>query len=372
MYVFNSAGHPYRSSGTNLFDLSRTVAVTFDDQVNGGRWLEATCRNSDGILYGWYHNEPHGLCPGNTLTAPQIGALRSTDNGAHWTDLGIILRARDGTLRCDARNGYFAGGHGDFCVTLDPMRQHLYLFLSTYAGELTEQGIAMARMDWADRDAPGGKVWKWWQGAWQAPGLGGNVTPIFLATVAWERSDCESFWGPSVHWNSGLGKYVMLLNRAKGAGWVQEGIYLSYSTNLADPLSWSAPEKLLRGGAWYPQVIGLESGTGTDKIAGKVARFFMGGKSDYEIVFQDERTQPEEIALGRTGNVAVFSWPAALTNFTLVCSSTPSEGNWLKVTNSAHVVDGLLRLTNDLSSLTQSLFFRLERLGSGSPDPDLR
>jgi hypothetical protein len=77
----------------------------------------------------------------------------------------------------------------------------------------------------------------------------------------------------------------MLLNRAQGTGWTQEGIYIAYSTNLADPLSWSVPEKILSGGAWYPQVIGLEPGQGTDKLAGPLARFFMGGFSDYEISF---------------------------------------------------------------------------------------
>src|SRR5213593_3100917 len=49
-----------------------------------------------------------------------------------------------------------------------------------------------------------GKVWKWHHGDWQEAGLGGYVTPIFAATVPWERADCESFWGPSIHWNTWL------------------------------------------------------------------------------------------------------------------------------------------------------------------------
>src|SRR5262245_26639274 len=370
LYLFNSAGHPYRSPGSNLFDLNRTAAVTFDNRVNGGRWLEATWRNSDGTLYGWYHNEPHGLCPDTTLTSPQIGAVRSTDNGGHWTDLGIILRARDGTLKCAARNGYFASGHGDFCVMLDTANRYLYLFLSTYAGDVDEQGVAIARMDWRDRDAPSGKVWKWWKGEWQSPGLGGNVSPIFPATIAWERPDCEAFWGPSVHWNSSLARHVMLLNRAKGAGWIQEGIYLSSSTNLANPASWTTPQKLLRGGSWYPQVIGLEPGTGTDKAAGALARFFMGGVSDYEIVFQPD--PGDELAIERTGNAAVLSWPAALTNFSLECSRNLAEASWMKVTNPGNIIGGQWRFTNDLSGLTQGLFFRLERVGTGFQNPDNR
>ena len=40
----------------------------------------------------------------------------------------------------------------------------------------------------------------------------------------------------------------------------------------------------------YGQVIGTEPGKGTDKLAGQVARFFVSGKSDREIVF----TRPGE------------------------------------------------------------------------------
>ena len=359
-YMFNSAGHPYRSSGTNLFGLTDAQPVAFNNKINGGRWLEATWRNPDGILYGWYHNEPHGLCPGTTLTSPQIGAVRSTDNGAHWTDLGIILRARDGTSKCDAKNGYFAGGHGDFCVMLDSAGRYLYLFLTAYAGDLRELGVTMARMDWADREAPCGKLWKWHKGSWNSPGLGGDVSPVpvFVATVAWERPDCEAFWGPSVHWNTDLSNYVMLLNRAKGTGSIQEGIYVSYATNLANPESWSSPEKLLAGGAWYPQVVGLEQGTGTDKRAGAVARFFMGGISDYEIDFR-----AVELAIQRSGDTAVLSWSTSFTNLNLECSPNPAETSWCRVSQRPPVVNGEFRLTNDLSALTQSLFFRLERGG---------
>lgn len=79
----------------------------------------------------------------------------------------------------------------------------------------------------------------------------------------------------------------MLLNKAKGQGWKQEGIYISFNEELANPLGWSQPEKIFSEGRWYPQVIGLEKGE-TDKLAGKRARFFMGGVSQWEIVFSKE------------------------------------------------------------------------------------
>jgi hypothetical protein len=95
----------------------------------------------------------------------------------------------------------------------------------------------------------------------------------------------DAFWGPSVHWNTYLEQYVMLLNRARDADWTQEGIYVSFASRLDDPSSWSAPVKILNTAAWYPQVMGIEDGSGTDKVAGRVARLFVGGTSDHVIQF---------------------------------------------------------------------------------------
>jgi len=95
----------------------------------------------------------------------------------------------------------------------------------------------------------------------------------------------DAFWGPSVHWNTYLEQYVMLLNHAKDSAWSQEGIYISFAPRLDDPSLWTKPVKILDGGIWYPQVMGLEDGSGTDKVAGRQARFFMGGVSQHLIQF---------------------------------------------------------------------------------------
>ena len=44
------------------------------------------------------------------------------------------------------------------------------------------------------------------------------------------------------------------------------------------------PQRLMRGGEWYPQAVGIEEG-GTDRLAGRRARFFLTGKSDQFIEF---------------------------------------------------------------------------------------
>jgi hypothetical protein len=290
LYVFNSAGHPWRTAGPDLLHLDQDYTrCSYNNQVNGGRWIECTWRTDDGALYGWYHFEPTGLCPGKPLTAPRIGAVRSRDNGAAWEDLGVILEARTNTLRCDTTNFYFAGGNGDFSALVDAGGEFVYFFISTYAGAPAEQGVAVARMRWADRNQPVGKVWKWNAGRWDEPGLGGRVTPIFPVKQDWHRADVDAFWGPSVHWNWHLRRYVLLLNRAVDRNWKQEGVYISFNADLADPAGWSQPQKLLDGlgnDRWYPQVIGMDkSRRETDKLAGRVARLFVRGLSRWEIVF---------------------------------------------------------------------------------------
>ena len=58
-----------------------------------------------------------------------------------------------------------------------------------------------------------------------------------------------------------------------------------YAPRLDDPSLWTTPQKLLNGGRWYPQVVGLSPGTGTDKLAGSAPRFFMSGRSEWVINF---------------------------------------------------------------------------------------
>ncbi len=297
LYVFNSAGHPWRSAGPDLFDLQTNyVRCEYDTRTSGGRWIECTWKADDGTLYGWYHFEPTGICPGAhpdspkmNLTAPKIGAVKSADNGAAWHDLGIVLEAPQDTLKCDTKNYYFAGGNGDFSVMLDARTQFLYFFFSNYPKDVPEQGVAVARMRWADRDQPVGNVWKWRAGQWSEPGIGGHVTPIFPVTTDWNRADADAFWGPSIHWNTHLRQYVILLNRAKDGKFTTEGLYVTFNGNLSNASGWSLPRKIPVAEdklAWYPQVVGLDkSRRETDKLAGRVARFFIRGQSRWEIVF---------------------------------------------------------------------------------------
>ncbi len=291
LHVINSSRQSTLAIGSSVGTLGAASTARFTRAIDGDRWIEAVIPDADGTLYGWYHNEPSDACQtGRPVTAPRIGAARSTDGGTTWRDLGIILQAPASTLDCDTTNTYFTGGVGDFSVVLDHTGTDLYFFFSSYHRDVEYQGVSVARMLWANRDWPKGRLSTWDSGIWRPRSLG---RPIVPAARSWHDRTrvVDAFWGPSVHWNSAVNRWVMLLNRAKDGKFSQEGIYVAFATPAGFPIQWSAPQRILQGGTWYPQVIGIEHALGTDKQASARARFFMGGRSDYEILFVLPRGQ---------------------------------------------------------------------------------
>jgi hypothetical protein len=53
-------------------------------------------------------------------------------------------------------------------------------------------------MKYADRDAPVGKIWKWHEGGYNQPGLGGQVTPFIKTEINWHEPDARSSVGMSI------------------------------------------------------------------------------------------------------------------------------------------------------------------------------
>ncbi|MBL8144404.1 MAG: hypothetical protein JNM38_25035 [Acidobacteria bacterium] len=302
----SSGGVPRITTGPTLTSLVPLGDVTITPHPGNGVWMEAVVADEDGTWYGYYHNEnPAAVCGRLDRTVARIGAARSKDRGRTWRDLGIVIEAPTVSVACGSPNRYVIGGVGDLSVMLDPDKAYLYFFFSQYHQDRSAQGVAVARMAWANRDHPVRRVWTWTDGAWLPPsvrfapttdvnGVSRRAwieypagTPLVATTQAWHDGDgkVNAFWGPSVHWNAAIGRYVMLLNRAKDENYAQEGIYVSYAPSLDDPSLWSTPVRLMSGGTWYPQVIGLDEGTGSDKSAGASARFFLGGRSEWIIRF---------------------------------------------------------------------------------------
>jgi len=302
--VTSIAGEPSVASGRRLTRLGPAEPVSFVTHPGYGVWMESVVVDGDGTWYGYYHNEvPATICGREELTLPRIGAARSSDRGDTWEDLGIILEAPPNWYDCATPNQYFVGGVGDVSVMLDHDSKDLYLFFSQYSKYAAAQGVALARLAWADRDSPAGKVMVFNHGAWLPPtrvtsedddgvahsdwmySYGTAIVPV---TQPWHDEDPrdDAFWGASVHWNVSLQSYVMLLNRTKDEQFTQEGVYVSFATRLDDPAAWTTPLKIVDGGSWYPQVIGIETGEGSDKQAGARARLFMGGRSTQFIEFK--------------------------------------------------------------------------------------
>jgi len=287
LVVFNSNGLAVRSEGSRIEDLGRVRAVQLYSYAHVPMWIEATYKAPDGKLYAWYHHEVFLGCEDNPVSAPKIGALRSDDDGLTFHDLGIVMQAA-GEADCSTRNRYFGGGNGDFSAIVDADGAYVYFLYSNYSGELSSQGVAIARMRVESLDDPVGQVYKYSKGSWDEPGLGGEESPVFAATSSWASENADAFWGPSIHWNTHLSQYVMLMNRSCcGVDWEQEGIYASFSPDLSRPWTWTQPVKIFDGGGWYPMVMGLEEG-GTDKLAGRQSRLFMGSDSNWLIEFELE------------------------------------------------------------------------------------
>jgi hypothetical protein len=297
--VASWGGAPSLLAGPRLDDLQRLEAITLLPHPGYGVWMEAVIPDDGGTWYGYYHHEvPDDVCGRPDRSILSIGAARSRDRGLTWENLGVILESPPGSHACTTSNRFLVGGVGDPSVVLDADHRYLYMYFSQYAKERLAQGVAIARMPWADRDVPRGQIAVLHDGAWlpaKRVDDGSRTeweypagTALVPVSNPWHDRDyaVDAFWGASIHWNTYLERYVMLLNRAKNENFDNEGIYVSYSRELSDAHAWSAPRKLMNGGGWYPQVVGLDTAGGTDREAGQRARFFLTGRSAYYIEFQ--------------------------------------------------------------------------------------
>jgi hypothetical protein len=289
--MFQSNSLPYLYRGTSQFDTQPGPEVLLHFDGHRPIWIESVFPDEGGTLYGWYHHE-EVVC-GGALSVPKIGAVVSYDGGESFHDLGIVVESGEAP-DCAMENGYFAGGHGDPSILVDWAREYVYFYFGNYSGGVESQGVAVARLAFGDLASPAGRVWKYYEGEWKEPGLGGRVSPLLPATVSWASPDTDAFWGPALHWNTHLQQYVMLLNRSCcEPRFPQEGIYVSFNPDLGNPGGWSVPVKIVDKGLWYPQVMGLDAGE-TDRVAGRRARFYGMGVAYSEILFLREGEEEDD------------------------------------------------------------------------------
>lgn len=291
-------GIPQRLAGPDLEHLQPAGEVSLSPHPGNGIWFESVIANeADDTWYAFYHHEiPADLCGRHDRSLTSIGAARSTDRGLNWDNLGIVVDVPAGSAACSSTNRFVLGGVGDVSAMVDREWKDIYLYFGMYSRDPRSQGVGVARLAWADRDAPRGQAAIWndraWlhpvqdeaTGEWQFPA----GTPLVAVSKPWHdgNNTVDAFWGPSIHWNTYLGRYVMLLNRSKDEQYNNDGIYVSYAPTLDNPTAWTAPRKILNSGGWYPLIAGSEPGSGTDKQMGQRARFFLTGRSTSILEFR--------------------------------------------------------------------------------------
>lgn len=292
--LYNSTGDgPLLSKGPDQFRLERGTLSAIARQRPWPTWIEAVWVDPTGVILAWYHQEHENVCGAQRPAQPWIGAAMSYDGGKKFFDAGIILSSNE-PVDCSSQNGYFAGGHGDFSVVLDREQKYFYFLFSNYGGPVASQGVVIARMAYEDRFHPVGSVLKYHEGQWTQPGVGGRVTALFPAKVSWQKENTDSFWGPSIHWNTHLQSYVVLMNRSCcTTGFPQEGIYAAFNADLSNPSGWTKPKKILGDVGWYPQVLGTGP-RGTDSLVGKEARLYVYGQSRWKVIFRRPKPNTSE------------------------------------------------------------------------------
>lgn len=219
---------------------------------DGGMWLIGVSDLKDGRLAGFFHAESHWY-PRTTQgwkAYKSIGVAYSEDNGLTWGAPVPILKHLENKPETPSWSGL-----GDGCVIYNHLKNRYYCYYTPASGSTT---ISMAVSSVPD-GAPG-SWYKWYNGEFSQPGIGGLQTPV---------AELSSRPGanPSVHWNTYLNRFVMVWH-----GWDGK-IYISTSE---EGEVWETPQLLIDEGSktWYPVVVGDDSVQGGQTVTLYYARNF--------------------------------------------------------------------------------------------------
>lgn len=255
---------------------------------NNGAWLYSVFRKQGDELIGFYHAEDTEwpADPDEDFIAWMTAALAtSSDNGHTWTKHGQFL-----TPAATKPDEPTWGGNGNFSVVWDEDRGRWTAF---YSNHFLKMAIS------EDPDARPGTWFKLGaDGTFSVPGLGGAGLPI---------ADLQSHPGgnPAVHFNTYLGRWVMVWHTWQGHSPSPESLWLSTSPDL---LEWAPPTLLVspatpEARVWYPTVAGSSS-----ELAGQTADLTYANFPDRTSV-QREFTTREirfDVAAGVTGRKLVL------------------------------------------------------------------
>lgn len=187
-------------------------------------------------LLGFMHVERWPNPSGTPLAQyfyASIGLAVSTDHGATWTWCGELYNhdhpfSHSSTASKEVGAGSFLVDNGYFYIyTVD--------YVNGFVPGTDKAGLSVSRalvsdvLTAAKAATPGVTTWhKWHNGGWTEPALGGSFTSVIEDSHA---------WGPSMSYNSHLGKYVMVKpiwvsNAANGAKYTD--LEVRTSSSLTD------------------------------------------------------------------------------------------------------------------------------------------
>jgi hypothetical protein len=203
-------------------------------------------RLGSGELVMLVHGEEQP-CPGTPHPAiVRIGLARSDDNGATWNRGPAIISGppADG-FTCESEQFY---GAGSLTAVVDSTRTWVYVWFQHWGGAVWGDpfdGIKVARARIADGLGPG-TWWKYFEGSWSQPGLGGRATTVIPVPEPIRENDFAGI--ASVTWNSDFNLFVGVFTTYTGFWWATS----------KDGVAWSKAEQLLIGKSMITPNLGPE------------------------------------------------------------------------------------------------------------------
>lgn len=220
-----------------------------NDYDNGYAGIAGVHRTPSGRLYAIYHAEDHVGMPRFPSGIPgyyaSIAMAVSDDDGVTWQRLGPVIKsAKDKSWT--ALPVRYDRGVGEPSLAVDRSGNWLYVYYTDHS-RVTTAGvsIAMARASADIRESSAIRFFKYHQGVFSEPGLGGAETPIILLSTG---PTTEALL-PHVVFVRALDRYVMTLSVNNWSdyrtdqGLTNSGVYVAFSR---DGVEWSTPALLLR------------------------------------------------------------------------------------------------------------------------------
>ena len=280
--IHEREGYPFRmfvvaGVETYLFEGDSILAITNVNKVlcpgdsgefdNGYAGIGCVYYHTDGKMYAFYHAEDHEGIPdfNNSIEGfwASVGLAVSEDNGLDFTKVGQVIICQKDKYWESFPNQPDRGSGAPSCIK---SRDGKYLYV--YYGDASRVDwrgvqIFMARADISEGPPVAGSFYKYYNGSFSEPGLGGLDSPI----ITFIDKNYASSGNPFVIYSEYLEKYIMVYDvddwnaRETSDEIGYSGTYVAYSE---DGIHWFNNDVLISGVAapivgktmsWHPAII---------------------------------------------------------------------------------------------------------------------